>query len=199
MTSGLFRAVWESWHTTNIKAEGKSFIFVLLILNLWGFSSHTVCDCTQLIALAGDCQSHPLLSYPTRRCRQQSCAAAEAGPCLRDADNLLAMLPMKQRRCVEQSFDFPTVLLPGMPAWFSTVPQDQFHWAPPTIGLQVKLLSDILKLGKFFKNCFQCGRLAEILLIVAIKVRLKWEDWHDSHVYAKYEARGCRWIAGDSP
>lgn len=72
MTSGLFCAVWESWHPTNIYAEGKSFIFVLLILNLWGFSSHTVCDCTQLITLAGDCQSHPLLSYPTRRCRQQS-------------------------------------------------------------------------------------------------------------------------------
>lgn len=50
------------------------------------------------------------------------------------------------------SFDFPAVRLTGVPARFTTVPVDQYSWAPPAITRHVQILSTILKHEMLFQS-----------------------------------------------
>lgn len=65
---------------------------------------YTVCDCTRLIAQAGNQIANHFTCYYTLHvvAGNSQCVTAWAERCWRNADNLLAVLPTKQRRCAKQ-------------------------------------------------------------------------------------------------
>lgn len=65
---------------------------------------YTVCDCTQLITQAENQIANHITCYYTLHvvAGNSQCVTAWAERCERNADNLLAVLPMKQRRCAKQ-------------------------------------------------------------------------------------------------
>lgn len=134
-----------------------------------------VWDCTRLNSgWESDCQSHHLLLHPIRIVAGSShCATAWAGHLQRNADNLLAMLPMKQRRCAEQyrliSLQF------SLQACQPDLPQSLRINTPGLLQPSDSMLSHF---KTWNVDTFQCYRLAETLLreLFALLSRVGLED-----------------------
>lgn len=147
----LLKNLWESsenqlsWWLRELKnckhlVRGSvSYLFywfsVCDICTIWDFRRLS-------LGWASDCQSHHLLFHPTRGLQETATVSPTwAGHCERNADNLLAMLPMKQRRCAEQycliSLQFS--LQPCQPD-FSQSPRIKTSGLHQTITLHVKFV-----------------------------------------------------------
>lgn len=94
--------------------------------------------------------------------------------------------PLKKRRrspwcapneaeemCRIISFDFPTVHLAGLPAWFATIPEDPHSGAPPTSRLHVRMPSTVMHC-KMFILCTITGCAARELVFLPAQIRIRW-------------------------
>lgn len=127
-------------------SQNKSFTFVLLIFNfvrLYIFIQ-SLADCTWLsTGRELDCQTHHF-SILHSVAGNSHCATARAER-WRNAQSLLSAPNEAEEMCRTISFDFPTVQLTSMAAWF---PHSLRGSAFQTIRLHVQLLSTILNLRK---------------------------------------------------
>lgn len=161
-------SVWIKWHPAfswclkglthckqNLGRGRVSYLFYWFSI-CEALYIYTVCDCT-LIAQAGNQIANHITGYcdyPTHCHRKQAMCHSMCRTLLKICrQSPLCASNEAEEMCWTISFDFP-VQVPGMPDWFSTVPEDQHSRAPPTIGLHVQLLSTILKLGKIRKKCW---------------------------------------------
>lgn len=121
---------------------------------------------------ASNCLSLQLLLWQPLTPSQESVHVLKQGQghCFRNTDNLLSVLPLKQRRCAEQHH----LICPQCSSQPCQPPQSLRISAPglfQTTGLSVKLLAAIFKVGKFWKtmllSTFRAWLKLKFILLVA--------------------------------